>query len=345
MVHFRSNHCILVSVAVSLLSQVLQATPGLVLPVERTTGLGCIPEGRTVSYVCTVTDPLDPPVASTVWQGTALNCPSASDTTNNRIILSHNQFQSGGNAGVCGGLSAMSIGFSRNEYTSRLILTASNELNGMTVICSLSGIFIAGNDTVIVGASSLPPLSVMVEVTSSSSFTFSWIPPSDTSNVGGYLFNVTGEDCGCVSMKTSADTTNVLCSDWTVSGQTCSFEVRAISEDCGFTSDSVALAISLRVPSSPTGLQVMSMYNQYGSTEYIEVDGCGTLRCEQETTPGISIGVFIVLGVNKWRRSENITLQTETEMIPPPVIYEEPNDIKPDPFTQENVAYELVKPN
>ncbi len=62
---------------------------------------------------------------------------------------------------------------------------------------------------------------------------------------------------------------------------------------------------------------------------------------------GISIGVFIVLAVNKWRRSENITLQTETEteMIPPPVIYEEPNDIKPDPFTQENVAYELVKPN
>ena len=86
----------------------------------------------------------------------------------------------------------------------------------------------------------------MVDVTSSLSFTFSWIPPSDTSNVGGYLFNVTGEDCGCVSMKTSADTTNVLCSDWTVSGQTCSFEVRAISEDCGFTSDSVALAISLR---------------------------------------------------------------------------------------------------
>ena len=86
----------------------------------------------------------------------------------------------------------------------------------------------------------------MVDVTSSSSFTFSWIPPSDTSNVGGYLFNVTGEDCGCVSMKTSAETTNVLCSGWTVSGQTCSFEVRAISEDCGFTSDSVALAISLR---------------------------------------------------------------------------------------------------
>ena len=35
---------------------VLQATTGLVLPVERTTGLGCIPEGNTVSYECTVND-------------------------------------------------------------------------------------------------------------------------------------------------------------------------------------------------------------------------------------------------------------------------------------------------
>ncbi len=39
---------------------------------------------------------------------------------------------------------------------------------------------------------------------------------------------------------------------------------------------------------------------------------------------GVSIGVLIVLAVNKCRRSEKITLQTETEMRPPPVIYEEP---------------------
>ncbi len=39
---------------------------------------------------------------------------------------------------------------------------------------------------------------------------------------------------------------------------------------------------------------------------------------------GVSIGVLIVLTVNKCRRSENITLQSETEMIPPLVIYEEP---------------------
>ena len=60
---------------------------------------------------------------------------------------------------------------------------------------------------------------------------------------------------------------------------------------------------------------------------------------------GISIGVLIVLAVNKCRRSESTTLQTETEIMPPPVIYEDLDDIKPDPFTQGNVAYELVKPN
>ncbi len=33
---------------------------------------------------------------------------------------------------------------------------------------------------------------------------------------------------------------------------------------------------------------------------------------------GVSIGVLIVLAVNKCTRSENITLQTETVMRPPP---------------------------
>ncbi len=94
MVHLRSNQCVVVSVVVSLLSQgigyvselnyidlytmclVLQATPGLVLPVERTTGLGCVPEGNTVSYDCTVTDYGGG--RSTLWRGSAFNCPSSS---------------------------------------------------------------------------------------------------------------------------------------------------------------------------------------------------------------------------------------------------------------------------
>ena len=57
--------------------------------------------------------------------------------------------------------------------------------------------------------------------------------------MGGYVFGVTGEGCGCVSMNVSGDTTSVTCSGWTASGQNCSFEVRTLSQDCGLTSDPV----------------------------------------------------------------------------------------------------------
>ncbi len=128
-----------------------EATPttGLVLPVQRTTGLGCIPEGKTVRYECTVTDPLDPPVASTVWLGSAFTeCPGSSS----RISLSHPLFEPTGESGSCGSsLSAMSVGVSGNDYTSRLTLTATAGLNGMTVECTLSGSVVVGNDTLRTG--------------------------------------------------------------------------------------------------------------------------------------------------------------------------------------------------
>ena len=57
--------------------------------------------------------------------------------------------------------------------------------------------------------------------------------------MGGYVFGVTGEGCGCVSMNVSGDTTSVTCSGWTATGQTCSFEVRTLSQDCGFVSSPV----------------------------------------------------------------------------------------------------------
>ncbi len=59
------------------------------------------------------------------------------------------------------------------------------------------------------------------------------------------MLTVTGEDCGCVSVNVSSDTTNVLCSGWMVNNQTCSFEVRTVSQDCGFTSDPVKEILSL----------------------------------------------------------------------------------------------------
>ena len=77
----------------------------------------------------------------------------------------------------------------------------------------------------------------MVTFSPESALTISWSPPSDPveGGVGGYVFGVTGERCGCVSMNVSSDTTSVTCPRWIAGGQTCSFEVRTLSQDCGFT--------------------------------------------------------------------------------------------------------------
>ncbi|XP_064393965.1 uncharacterized protein LOC135341347 isoform X2 [Halichondria panicea] len=92
----------------------------------------------------------------------------------------------------------------------------------------------------------------MVAITSTSSLTVSWTSPFDASNVGGYMFTVTGEDCGrCESTTVSADTTSVICFGWTASSQTCVFDLRTVSQDCGFISDTAAMAsVVLSVPSS-----------------------------------------------------------------------------------------------
>ena len=119
----------------------------LVPPEERTTGLGCIPEGRTVSYQCTVTDPLYPPVSSTVWLGNVLYCPPLS-----QISLQHSQFESG-HGDFCGAsfASFTERNITLMEYTSILNLTAAKELDGKMINCSLGGGTLIGTDTIRVG--------------------------------------------------------------------------------------------------------------------------------------------------------------------------------------------------
>ncbi len=56
-----------------------------------------------------------------------------------------------GVSGSCGDLSVMSVEVSGNEYTSRLTLTATTELNGMTINCTLSSVVDFGSDTVKTG--------------------------------------------------------------------------------------------------------------------------------------------------------------------------------------------------
>ena len=96
-------------------------------------------------------------------------------------------------------------------------------------------------------ASPPPPVGLTVTLLSESSFIVSWSPPSGPveGGVGRYVFSVTGEGCGCVSMNVSSDTTSVTCSEWTAAGQTCSFEVKTLSDDCGLASNPVSHAIRL----------------------------------------------------------------------------------------------------
>ena len=122
---------------------------GLVFPEERTTGLGCIPEGRTVSYQCTVTDTSDPPIGSTIWRGSAFMISGCIESSL-QITLAHSSYEIGAIA-VCGNLTAVSVGVSGTEYTSRLTLTATTELNGTVISCTLAGIVVIGSDTVYVG--------------------------------------------------------------------------------------------------------------------------------------------------------------------------------------------------
>ena len=54
------------------------------------------------------------------------------------------------------------------------------------------------------------------------------------------MFTVTG-DCGnCEDTTVSDDVTSVSCSGWLVNNQTCFFEVRTVSQNCGFSSASPA---------------------------------------------------------------------------------------------------------
>ena len=80
-----------------------------------------------------------------------------------------------------------------------------------------------------------------------SSFTVSWSPPSSpvVGGISGYMFGVTG-DCGdCMNITVSADTLSVTCSRWTANDQTCAFEVRTLTQDCGFLSDAATNSITL----------------------------------------------------------------------------------------------------
>ena len=63
-----------------------------------------------------------------------------------------------------------------------------------------------------------------------------------------------------MNMTVSADTLSVTCSGWTANDQTCTFEVRTLTQDCGFTSDAVTNSVTLSGELIINGPVIITMY-------------------------------------------------------------------------------------
>ena len=88
---------------------------------------------------------------TTVWKGSAFNCPSTGNQVANRLALyqKSDEVVNPHASGSCGNLSAVTTSISGNRYTSVLTIPAVQSLNGTTVMC-VDGVTTAvvGNDTV-----------------------------------------------------------------------------------------------------------------------------------------------------------------------------------------------------
>ena len=101
--------------------------------------------GEVVNYTCTIVDSAG--VGSTLWRGTAFNCPPS-----NVISLTHSLFSTSGGSGTCtgGAITAESVNVVDNCYTSELMVTVSVGLNETTVECTLSSVIAVGSRTILI---------------------------------------------------------------------------------------------------------------------------------------------------------------------------------------------------
>ena len=119
----------------------------LILPLERTDGSVCVPEGDTVVYQCIVTD-ITMGGLVTIWQGTAFDC----SDIGNVILLVHGQYgMSITERCRNGALVGEGIGNNSNDYTSQLSVMTDRDLNGTTIECVLNPSTAIGSDTILVG--------------------------------------------------------------------------------------------------------------------------------------------------------------------------------------------------
>lgn len=84
-----------------------------------------------------------------------------------------------------------------------------------------------------------PPVLTLAFFSERNVFEYNWIPPKNvTGDIQGYNLTYSG-DCGrCFPLElVSKDTTTATCTEYIALGQTCRFEVRTVTADCGFESE------------------------------------------------------------------------------------------------------------
>ena len=113
----------------------------------RNFGPGCVEDGTSVNYTCTVVD-TNTILVTTIWEGPDFDCPPT-----NEISLAHLKYNTDGVSGSCtgGAFFAENVSVVGNEYTSRLDVMASLSLNDTIISCTLASQVHIGNDTITVG--------------------------------------------------------------------------------------------------------------------------------------------------------------------------------------------------
>ena len=104
-----------------------------------------------MSIGCVAVDTLR--VATTVWGGSAFNCPDPDTPAgDNRITLFHSAYNdSGGTSAACGPMTAQSGTVIDSCYPSTLMFNATTNLDGAMVECSISAEVPIGTSTLRIG--------------------------------------------------------------------------------------------------------------------------------------------------------------------------------------------------
>ncbi|XP_064385616.1 uncharacterized protein LOC135334390 isoform X2 [Halichondria panicea] len=224
-----------------------------------TANASCLAEGESISCDCQA--PLQR--GSMEWTGNSSNfvCPGINTGQANLIVFALGETCSteGQNGASCGPYFA-NITCNDNGYISVLSFTANSNMNGGTILCQkhLTGAEPYQQFSIRVGVRPYPPAKANLTFPMNRNLRLDWTPPANPVIVElrGYLLYFS-PGCGtCSHSELVSNTTfTALCNEWQANEQTCVFEVRTVTEDCGL--ESLPLRkISIFDDTRPTNIRV-----------------------------------------------------------------------------------------